>query len=196
MKFGIVFLVLALGLIGTAIYMAAETRANIELAAPGAENRPVSRERAEKAASASVGEATTDEEIARQLRNLELELQGSGTAAADFSIERAIANQQFTLTPLQKQVRDTPAIARIETVVREEGFVVLDAGLDQNLQTGMNLAVRRQHYIVAKLIVGETIDTSESIASIAPNSIPNGIELRPGDPVIPWDDIVALKKKK
>ena len=106
-----------------------------------------------------------------------------------------MANQEFTLTPLQKQVRDAPAIARIKNVLTEEGFVVLDSGLDQNLQAGMNLAVRRQYYIVAKLIVADTVDTSESIANIAPGTVPTGIELRPGDAVIPWADIVTLKQK-
>ena len=105
-----------------------------------------------------------------------------------------MTNQEFALTPLQKQVRDTPPVARIKNVLVEEGFVVLDAGLDQNLREGMNLAVRREYYIIAKLIVGSAVDPSESIANIAPNTIPTGVELRPGDAIIPWADIVALKK--
>ena len=200
MKTGIVFLLLAIGLICSAIYLATDTRANIKSSQErSAGSRPKPGEGpdfrgAQRVENKPVGDATTDEDIARQLRNLEHELHGTGTDAGDFSIENAIANQEFSLTPLQKQVRDTPPIARLKTVLRDEGFVVLDSGLDQNLRPGMNLAVRRDYYIVAKLIVGDTVDTTESIANIAPNTVPTGIELRQGDAVIPWADIVALRK--
>ncbi|MEZ5327269.1 MAG: hypothetical protein R3F19_19645 [Verrucomicrobiales bacterium] len=199
MKISIVFLVLALGLIGSALYIATDTRANIAPAPPKENHRSKKGESgdfrgAEKVDNTSTGDATSDEDIARQLKDLERELSGEGAAAEEFSIEKAMSNQEFALTPLQKQVRDTPAIARIKDVQAKEGFVVLDSGLDQNLREGMDLAVRREYYIVAKLIVGATVDTSESVANIAPHTIPTGIELRPGDAVIPWADIVTLRK--
>ncbi|MGK0184802.1 MAG: hypothetical protein ACI9R3_000576 [Verrucomicrobiales bacterium] len=198
MKIGIVFLVLAGVMLTTALYLASDTRANIAPAPKKDSRRSNFGDKgdfrgAEKVDSSSAGEATTKEDISRQLKEL---INGeTGKGPTGLSIEDAMANQTFTLTPLQKQVRDAPAIGRIKTVQADEGFVVLDSGLDQNLQSGMNLAVRRQYYIVAKLIVGETIDTSESVANIAPNTIPTGITLREGDAVIPWADIVALKDK-
>ncbi len=199
MKISIVFLVLALGFIGSALYLATDTRANIAPAPPKDTHRSKQGgagdfRGAEKVDNTSAGDATSDDDIARQLENLERELQGEATPAEQFSIENAMTNQEFALTPLQKQVRDTPPVARIKNVLVEEGFVVLDAGLDQNLREGMNLAVRREYYIIAKLIVGSAVDPSESIANIAPNTIPTGVELRPGDAIIPWADIVALKK--
>lgn len=199
MKTGIFFLLLAAGCISAAVYLASDTRANIQAAGPAPDphrpqrGEPAGFRGAESVPPATAGEATTADDIARQLENLESELRDGERGQADFSIEKAIAGQDFSLTPLQKQVRDTPPIARIKSVLVDEGFVVLDAGLDQNLRAGMTLAVRREYYIVAKLIVGETVDTTESIANIAPNSIPTGIGLRAGDAVIPWAEVVALK---
>ncbi|MDA0814463.1 MAG: hypothetical protein O3C21_18980 [Verrucomicrobia bacterium] len=200
MKISIVFLVLALGFIGSALYLATDTRANIAPAPPKDTHRAKQGgagdfRGAEKVDNTSAGDATSDDDIAQQLKNLEHELQGDTTRAEQFSIENAMTNQEFALTPLQKQVRDSPAIARIKSVQVAQGFVVLDAGLDQNLREGINLAVRRDDYhIIAKLIVGSAVEPSESIANIAPNTIPTGVELRPGDAIIPWANIVALKK--
>lgn len=199
MKIGIVFLILAIGMLVSALYLATDTRANI---APQPESDPHRSKAgakgdfkgAEKVKHTTAGGATTQSDIDRQLEEIDNELNGSDQGTEQLSIEKVMASQDFALTPMQKQVRDTPPIARIKTVLADEGFVVLDSGLDQNLQSGMNLAVRRQYYIVAKLIVGDTIDTSESVANIAPNSIPTGIELRAGDAVIPWADIVSLKE--
>ncbi len=89
-----------------------------------------------------------------------------------------------TLTPMQKQVKAAPAIAKIKTMVKDQGFVVLDAGSKQGLTPGQELLVRRENGVLGKLKVTSTIEENEAVADLDLASIPPGISIEPGDDVI------------
>jgi hypothetical protein len=89
-----------------------------------------------------------------------------------------------TLTPLQKQVMAAKPIAKIKTVVKDQGFVILDAGSKQGLKKGQQLEVRRENGVLGKIRITDTIEENESVADLDLTSIPAGISIEPGDEVI------------
>ncbi|WP_139373388.1 hypothetical protein [Prosthecobacter debontii] len=89
-----------------------------------------------------------------------------------------------TLTPMQKQVLAIPAVAKVKTVVKEQGFVVLDAGSKAGLTKGQQLEVRRDSAILGKITVTDSIEETEAVADLDFASIPTGVSIEPGDEVI------------
>ncbi len=89
-----------------------------------------------------------------------------------------------TLTPLQKQVLAAPPIARIKTIVKDQGFVILDAGSKQGFKSGQQLEVRRGNGILGKIRLTDTIEENEAVADLDLTSIPAGVSIEPGDEVI------------
>jgi hypothetical protein len=89
-----------------------------------------------------------------------------------------------TLTPLQKQVMAAKPIAKIKTVVKDQGFVILDAGSKQGLAKGQQLEVRRENGVLGKIRITDTIEENEAVADLDLTSIPAGISIEPGDEVI------------
>jgi hypothetical protein len=86
-----------------------------------------------------------------------------------------------TLTPLQKQVQDAKPIAKVKTVVKEQGFVIIDAGSKQGIQKGLAFDIRRGDAVLAKVRVTETVEENESVADLDLASIPAGVSIEPGD---------------
>lgn len=89
-----------------------------------------------------------------------------------------------TLTPLQQQVMSAPAVARVKTVVREQGFVIIDAGLAQGLSAGQKYEIRRANAVLAKVTVTDSIEQNEAVADLDFASIPTGVTIEPGDELI------------
>lgn len=89
-----------------------------------------------------------------------------------------------TLTSLQKQVIASPAVARVKTVVKDQGFVVLDAGAKLSLAKGQKYEIRRGNAILAKITLTDAIEESEAVADLDFASIPTGVEIEPGDEII------------
>ncbi|MES2738682.1 MAG: hypothetical protein V4672_20365 [Verrucomicrobiota bacterium] len=89
-----------------------------------------------------------------------------------------------TLTSLQKQVIASPAVARVKTVVKDQGFVVLDAGTKQSLAKGQKYEIRRGNSILARITLTDAIEASEAVADLDFASIPAGVEIEPGDEII------------
>lgn len=89
-----------------------------------------------------------------------------------------------TLTPVQKQVKAASALAKIKTIVKDQGFVVLDAGSKQGLTKGQELQVRRENGVLGRLKVTDTIEENEAVADLDLSSIPPGVTIEPGDDVI------------
>jgi len=182
------FLSIALGLLGVAVYLGADTRAGVSKESRKAESKARdkgtgSRFRgAEEVDSQAVGNATTKDDEAEFFNSLDREQVGTDIPA----IEKVLANQRILLTPLEHKVKDSPELGRLLEVHLDFGFAVLDAGEDQSLRPGMKLAVRREHHILAKLVVSDAVEEAQSVANIVRDSIPIGIELRQGDAVIPW----------
>jgi hypothetical protein len=89
-----------------------------------------------------------------------------------------------TLTPLQKQVMAALPICKVKTVVKDQGFVILDAGSKQGLKKGQQLEVRRENGVLGKIRITDTIEENEAVADLDLTSIPAGISIEPGDEVI------------
>jgi hypothetical protein len=88
------------------------------------------------------------------------------------------------LTPLQKQVVAAPAVATVKTVVREQGFIIIDAGLAKGLTKGQKFEVRRANAILARVTLTDAIEENEAVADLDFSSIPAGVNLEPGDELI------------
>lgn len=89
-----------------------------------------------------------------------------------------------TLTAAQQQVLAAPAVAKIKTVVKEQGFVILDAGSKKGLAKGQKFHVRRDSAILASIAIADTIEEEEAVADIDLASIPAGVSIEPGDEII------------
>jgi hypothetical protein len=89
-----------------------------------------------------------------------------------------------TLTPLQKQVLAASPIAKIKTIVKDQGFVILDAGSKQGFKAGQQLEVRRGNGVLGKIRLTATIEENEAVADLDLSSIPAGVSIEPGDEVI------------
>lgn len=89
-----------------------------------------------------------------------------------------------TLTPAQKLVMAAPAVARVKTIVKDQGFVILDAGSKKGISKGQQLEVRRENGILGKLRVSDTIEENEAVADLDISSVPPGVSIEPGDDVI------------
>lgn len=87
------------------------------------------------------------------------------------------------LTPLQRRVKDSPALGKVKEVVMDQGFVTLEAGTKQGLQKGMKFDLRRDSAIVGRITVSN-VEDGESVADLDPKSVPAGITIKPGDEVI------------
>lgn len=89
-----------------------------------------------------------------------------------------------TLTPLQKQVLAASPVAKIKTIVKDQGFVILDAGSKQGFKSGQQLEVRRGNGVLGKIRLTDTIEENEAVADLDLTSIPAGVSIEPGDEVI------------
>jgi hypothetical protein len=131
---------------------------------------------------AAPAKATTTPALAESTAS---ELPGGG-----LTIPKSVAEAEAkgintnTLTPVQKQVKAAPTIAKIKTIVKDQGFVVLDAGAKQGLKQGQELQVRRDNGVLGKLKVTSTIEENEAVADLDLASIPPGISIEPGDEII------------
>ena len=189
MKIASLFLAVTLALLGSAVYIGMDVRSSV-MANPDARTARAGTGAANQAVAGSepapiagkVPVATTATDFAEWLQSIQDEQAGSQQAAKPGPPVRTPRD----LTPKQREIRDAEAIARLKSVHLEHGFAVLDSGLDQSLQKGMKLAVRREHYLVGQLIVGEAVYETECVVDVV--SIPRGISLSKGDEVIHWAD--------
>jgi hypothetical protein len=88
------------------------------------------------------------------------------------------------LTALQKQLLGMPAVAKVTEVHAEQGFAVISAGKDKQITSGMKFDVRRKDGLVGRVIVGETIEATESVADIDTTAAIPGVSIEAGDELI------------
>lgn len=88
------------------------------------------------------------------------------------------------LTPLQKKVLSMPSIAKVKEYQKDAGFVVISAGSNQRVSKGAKFDLRRDHAVVGRITVGESIDATEAVADLDPASVPAGVTVEVGDEVI------------
>ncbi len=100
------------------------------------------------------------------------------------SILEAEAKGTNTLTPLQKQVQNAKPVAKVKTVVKEQGFVIINAGSKQSITKGLAFDIRRGDAVLANIRVTDTIEENEAVADLDLASIPAGVSIEPGDEII------------
>jgi len=88
------------------------------------------------------------------------------------------------MTPMQKEVAAAITVAKVKTVVLDQGFVVIDAGSKQQIAKGMKFDIRRGTAVLAKATVTEAVDEQEAVADLDLASIPTGVTIEPGDEII------------
>lgn len=93
------------------------------------------------------------------------------------------------LNELQSLILQQPFIAKVKDSRPAEtsGFIVISEGRDKGLAKGDRFAVRRGTIIVARVVLGETVQATECVADILPNSIPAGMAIKNGDDIIKFD---------
>jgi cell shape-determining protein MreC len=72
---------------------------------------------------------------------------------------------------------------RVLAVDRNWNFVVLDLGNRNGVVANATMVVQRGASMVGKVRI-TTVEPSQSIADIVPNTVPAGINVEPGDSVI------------
>ena len=113
------------------------------------------------------------------------EIPGGGlTVPKSVSEAEAKGVNTNTLTPVQKQVMAAVPVAKVKTVVKDQGFIILDAGSKQGIAKGQQFEVRRENAVLGKLRVTDTIEENEAVADLDLSSIPAGVTIEPGDDVI------------
>lgn len=88
------------------------------------------------------------------------------------------------LTPVQKQVLAAKPVAKVKTVVKDQGFIVIDSGSKQDIKKGMKLDIRRGGAVLGRALVTDSVEESESVADLDIASIPTGVTIEPGDELI------------
>lgn len=89
-----------------------------------------------------------------------------------------------TLTPSQQQVLTAKPVAKVKTVVKEQGFVVIDGGSKAGLAKGLKFEIRRGSAVLAKITVTDAVEENEAVADLDFASIPTGVSIEPGDELI------------
>ena len=100
------------------------------------------------------------------------------------TIAEKLKKKEDELTPLQKKIREAPAIAKVVAVKEALGFVVIDAGSAKGIEKGSRFNIRRDKFIVAEVEIDEVVDSSNSIGNIDIDKKPPGINIREGDEII------------
>ena len=112
-------------------------------------------------------------------------LPGGGlTVPKTVLVAEAAGINTHTMTPLQKQVQEAKPIATVKTIVKEQGFVIINAGSKQGMTQGLVFDIRRANAVLAKIRVTATIEENEAVADLDLASIPTGVTIEPGDEII------------
>ncbi len=88
------------------------------------------------------------------------------------------------LTALQKQLMGMPAVAKVLDVQPAQGFAVINAGKNKQLEPGLKFDVRRADGLVGRVIIGETIDAAEAVVDIDPTGAIPGVSIEAGDELV------------
>lgn len=88
------------------------------------------------------------------------------------------------LTALQKQLLGMPAMAKVIEIHLDQGFVVINAGKDKDLTSGMKFDVRRGDGLVGRVIVSDTIEANEAVVDVDTSVVLPGVRIEAGDELI------------
>ena len=115
-----------------------------------------------------------------------LDLGSPDRAATDsLTLPATLAGQP--LTRIQQRIVALPAIARVKQFVDKEGMIVLDRGSNVGLKPGDQFALRRKSAVIGKIRISDTINASECVADVLPESMPAGMLPAADDDVIQFE---------
>ena len=152
---------------------------------------PVNPAAAEALAAAAAISSTAPLAPANDPRMLEDERKvlnpGVTDRVAEDSLNLPATLEGQPLTTIQRRIAAAPAIARVKQYAVKEGMLVLDRGTNVGLKAGDMFSLRRQAAAIGRVRISETIEASECVADIMPNSMPPGMLPEAGDEVIQFD---------
>ncbi len=138
----------------------------------------------------------TADEVAQRILEKEQDVLNN-TGVSDARIARDTAevtgaildNLAPRMTNIQTQIMAQPAIARVENAnaAANEGFVILDRGLNANLAKGDSFAVRRGTAVIGRVVIGETMEETRCVAEVLARHLVQGMVIQKGDEVIKFD---------
>jgi len=150
----------------------------VELAAQSSANEsgavPVVAEQGDE-----VTRLLAEREALRQERNA-LETEKS---LLDQKLDEQQPSSDVELSDLQKKIVEAASLAEVLQIEQEYGFVVISAGQGSGVSVGQEFALRREHYLVGKVVVAE-VKEGTAVANLVVGSVPVGIEIAAGDQVI------------
>ncbi|MGI9240285.1 MAG: hypothetical protein ACR2RV_05760 [Verrucomicrobiales bacterium] len=135
----------------------------------------------------------TSPALEQRLTALELELQNKAIELAaqeeekQMLVERVQEKEMVReqeLTDVQRKIRDAASIGEISHVQGDLGFAVINAGKSSGIEPQMQFAVRRDVFIVGKVLVDSVEDANSSIVNIVQGSVQPGLKIERGDTVI------------
>ena len=120
----------------------------------------------------------------------EAQTQRDELKAVKDGLETQLKNAQTQLSSAQKRIQDRETLAsmnglrgQVLAVDRNWNFVVLNLGNRNGVVGNATMIVQRGASLVGRLRI-TSVEPSQSIADIIPNSVPAGVNVQPGDMVI------------
>ena len=177
---------------------AKEIQGAVDNATKGPTRRANDLTSAPKAAVDGAGDNLTEtaDEVAQRILEKEQDVLNN-TGVGDARIARDTAevtgaipdNLAPRLTNIQTQIMAQPAIARVENAnaAANEGFVILDRGLNANLAKGDAFAVRRGTAVIGRVVIGETMEETRCVAEVLARHLVQGMVIQKGDEIIKFD---------
>ena len=131
-----------------------------------------------------IEELRKEMKVASDAASADLQAVKAERAQLTETIAAKLEKKEDELTPLQKKIREAPAIAKVVAVKEALGFVVIDAGSAKGIEKGSRFNIRRDKFIVAEEEIDEVVDSTNSIGNIDIDKKPPGINIREGDEII------------
>ena len=120
----------------------------------------------------------------------EMDIQLAELKTVKEQLESQLKLAQTRTAALEKQVADRASGAsmngltgRILAVNRDWNFVILSLGNRNGVNSNATMIVQRGGSTVGKVRI-TSVEPSQSVADIVPNSVPAGINVQPGDTVV------------
>ncbi len=105
-------------------------------------------------------------------------------------LEGQVKSAQAQTASLSKQIADRASGAsmnglrgQVLAVDHNWNFVVLNLGNRNGVNNSAEMVVQRGGSMVGRLRI-TSVEPSQSVADIVPNSVPAGVDVRPGDTVV------------
>jgi cell shape-determining protein MreC len=117
-----------------------------------------------------------------ELGNAKLEV--AETKTLNTIVEDRQKKQEESLSPMALKIKATPAIGKVIGTSADWGFITVNAGSESGIQAGMKCAVRRDHYIIAQVMVDIT-EPNRATANIT-GSVAEGMQIMEGDDMIAY----------